>query len=295
MDNLRGAAVMTLAMAGFAVEDMFIKLLADTLPTWEIILFLALGGAASFAAILRSQGRALIPAAALTRAIGLRNLFEALGTLGFITALTRAPLSNVSAILQSAPLFVTMGAALFLGEPVGWRRWSAIAAGFAGVLLIIRPGSAGFDPNLIFALAGVLGLSLRDLATRRVPADVSSLQVAFMAFLTLVPTSAALALLTGAPAALPGPVGMLVIAAAIVVGVIAYWGIVAAMRVGDVAAVTPFRYTRLIFALFIGMTVFGERPDALMLAGAAIIAGSGIYTLWREGRARAAAQSTPPA
>lgn len=294
MDNLRGAALMTLAMLGFAVEDMCIKLMSDTLPTWQIVLFLALGGAASFAAILRARGMVLVPRAAFVWPVHLRNLFEAAGTMGFVTALALSPLSTVSAILQSAPLFVTLGAALFLGEAVGWRRWSAIFVGFAGVLLILRPGSAGFDPNALFALIGVLGLSMRDLATRRVPSSVSSLQVALLAFLTLVPTAGLLALFSDQRAVLPGPEHWGLIAASVAFGVISYWGIVAAMRAGDVAFVTPFRYSRMIFALVIGLTVFGERPDALMLGGAAIIIASGLFTLWREriGRASARAAAT---
>ena len=286
MDNARGAALMTVAMLGFAVEDMCVKLMSGLLPTWQIILFLSLGGAVIFAALLLRQGRGLITAEMFVLPLHLRNLAEVLGSICFVTALSMAPLSSVSAILQSTPLLVTSGAALFLGEQVGWRRWSAVVVGFFGVMLIVRPGTQAFDPAALFALASVVALAVRELATRRVPATVSSLQVSFFAFLVLVPTSGILALITGAPYVAPPPETWLLIGLAMVLGVAAYYAVVAAMRVGEVAFVTPFRYSRLVFALVLGGVVFAERPALPMLAGATLIVGSGIFTFWRERQVR---------
>lgn len=286
MDNLRGAALMTMAMLGFAFEDMFIKMLSGALPTWQIILSLGCGGAAIFGAIAAAQGRPLVSRSFLTGPVLLRNLGELVGTMGFVTAITLTPLSSASAILQATPLAVTLGAALFLREPVGWRRWAAILVGFGGVMLVIRPGLDAFDPRSLFAVQGVIGLAVRDLATRRVPPGTSSIQLSWLAFLTLIPAAALLAALSEAPPVMPGLAHWAYLAGAVVLGVSAYWAIVAAMRLGEVSFVTPFRYSRLLFALVIGMTVFGERPDALMLLGAAIIVGSGLFTLWRERKHR---------
>lgn len=288
-DNMRGAGLMTLAMMGFAIEDMFIKLLAGTLPTWQIIFCLGCAGALIFAGLTLMTRKPLWTRAFLARPVLLRNLGELFGTLGMITAIALAPLSVVSAVLQANPLLVTLGAALFLAEPVGWRRWSAILVGFFGVMLVIQPGGAGFDPLALFAVAAVVGLGVRDLSTRMVPRETTSFQLSFLAFLTLIPASALLALITGAPYVAPAPVDWLMLGAAITLGVAAYYAIVAAMRVGEVSFVTPFRYSRILFALVVAMTVFGERPNGLMLLGTAIIVGSGIYTLWRERKHRAAA------
>ncbi|MFB9150256.1 DMT family transporter [Roseovarius ramblicola] len=283
MENLRGSVLMVLAMAGFALEDMFIKRLADAMPVGQIIMAIGLGGAAIFAAICAGQGRRLFSRDLLARPVLLRNTGEMAGTMCFVTAIALTPLSSASAILQATPLAVTLGAALFLREPVGWRRWSAILVGFAGVLMVVRPGLEGFAPASLFAVGAVIGLALRDLATRAVPAAISSMQLSAYAFATLVPTGAILLAFGDGPV-VPGGVQIRDLGLALACGVGAYYAIVAAMRVGEVAVVTPFRYTRLVFALGIGMLVFAERPDAWTLTGAAVIVASGLYTLMREAR-----------
>ncbi|MEP3332961.1 DMT family transporter [Sedimentitalea sp.] len=292
MENLRGAALMTLAMLGFAIEDMFIKLLAGAFPTWQIIGVLGVGGASVFAVLTLLRREALFPRAALSATVLVRNLGELIGTVGFVSAIVLTPISSASAILQATPLAVTLGAALFFHEPVGWRRWSAILAGFAGVLLIIRPGMDAFDPLSLFAVMGVIGLALRDLATRNVPRVTSSFQLSFLAFLTLIPAAILLSLYSPRDIVVPTAPHWFLILGAVVMGVASYYAIVAAMRVGEVSFVTPFRYSRLIFALIVGVFIFHETPDTPMLIGAAIIVGSGIYTLWRERKLRLAQQES---
>ena len=177
---------------------------------------------------------------------------------------------------------VTLGAALFLGDPVGWRRWSAILVGMFGVLLVIRPGMESFQILSLLAVLGVLGLSLRDLATRRVPKSTSSFQLSFLAFLALVPASLVFMLGTGTAFVAMTGVQWVFMVSALTFGMVAYYGIVAAMRIGEISFVTPFRYSRLLFAMVVGITVFQERPDMLTYVGATIIVASGIYTVWRE-------------
>ena len=283
MENLRGSILMVLAMAGFALEDMFIKRLSLDLPIGQILILLGSGGAVIFGLGALSRGHRLFSRDLLAGPVLLRNLGELIGTIGFVTALALTPLSSASAILQATPLAVTLGAALFLKEAVGWRRWSAILVGFAGVLMVIRPGLEGFLPASLFAVQAVIGLAIRDLATRAVPASVSSMQLSSYGFATVVPAGAILLVITGAPVA-PDAANWRDLAFAFLLGVAAYYAIVAAMRIGEVSFVTPFRYTRLIFALIIAMTLFGERPDFWTLAGAAIIIASGLYTLLRERR-----------
>lgn len=292
MENLRGSILMVLSMAGFALEDMFIKRLAGDLPVGQIIMLIGLGGALVFGVITRTQGRRLWSRDLLSRPVILRNAGEIVGTFGFVLAIALTPLSSASAILQATPLAVTLGAALFLGEHVGWRRWSAILVGFLGVLMVIRPGFAGFQPASLFAVLSVIGLAIRDLATRAVPRTISSMQLSTYAFAMLVPTGGLLLAFHGTPA-LPTALHWRDLALALVCGVLAYYAIVAAMRLGDVAVITPFRYARLVFALIIGVTLFDERPDLWTLGGAAIIIASGIYTFWRE--RRLARRGRPPA
>jgi drug/metabolite transporter (DMT)-like permease len=284
---------MVLAMLGFAIEDSFIKLLSLDIPVGQILGLLGIGGAAIFAVMVRAQDQALFPRTALSGTVLLRNAGELFGTLGFVTAIALIPLSTASAILQATPLVVTLGAALFLGDPVGWRRWTAILVGFAGVLLVIRPGFDGFDILSLFALQGVIGLAIRDLATRRVPATTSSMQLSFLAFLTLVPTGAVLLVVSGTPLVRPEPMHWLLMGGAVAFGVVSYYGIVAAMRIGEISFVTPFRYSRLVFALFISLLAFNETVDLLTYVGAAIIVASGVYTVWRERRVGRKTSSGP--
>jgi len=282
MDNFRGALLMVLAMFGFAIEDSFIKMMGDALPVGQILTMLGIGGSAVFAVVILAQTRALFERAMLAGPVLTRAIGEIAGTVCFISAIVFTPLSTASAILQATPLVVTLGAALFLGESVGWRRWAAISVGFMGVLMIIRPGLEGFSPLSLFALGGVFGLALRDISTRKISASLSTMQLSFLGFLVLIPAGYVMLLVTGQSLA---PMDLRLTSlmfASIAIGVFAYHGIVAAMRVGEVSFVTPFRYSRLIFAMIIGVSFFDEQPDGYTLLGGAIIVASGIYTVWRE-------------
>ncbi len=285
MENLRGIALMIVAMAGFAMEDMFIKLAAQRMAAAQILMILGSAGAVVFGLWAVLRGDRLFAPAMFTRPMMVRNFGEVFGTVTFVTALTLLPLSTVASILQAAPLAVTLGAAVFLGEQVGWRRWTAILVGFGGVLLVVRPGVAGFEPATLLAVCGVLGLAMRDLGTRVAPVAVSSFTLSAWGF-GMVGLAGVVLLPVAAPTVWPDRSEAWALAGALLFGLIGYYAITAAMRVGDVAVVTPFRYTRLIFTIALGMAVFAERPDGWTLTGAAIIIASGLYTLARERRQR---------
>lgn len=282
-DNLRGSLLMVASMAGFAVEDMFLKAAAATLPVGQILMIFGFFGMLAFGAMVLRRGERLVHPAMLTLPVLARAGCEVAGRMFYTLALALTPLSSTTAILQAAPLVVVSGAALIFGERVGWRRWLAIAAGFCGVMVILRPGLEGFSPASLLAVAGMLGFAGRDLATRAAPADVSNLQLGAWGFAMVIPTGGILLLLWGG-AVLPGAVASAQLGGAVLFGVAAYYALTAAMRVGEVSAVTPFRYTRLVFALILAMAVFGERPDIPTLAGSAIIVAGGLYTLWRSRR-----------
>jgi drug/metabolite transporter (DMT)-like permease len=217
------------------------------------------------------------------RLIGLRILGEIGGTVAFLTALFNMPIANASAILQSLPLAVTLAAATFFGEPVGWRRYLAIAIGFAGVLIIVRPGSDGFNVYALWALASVGFIVLRDLSTRRLAWHVPGISVAFI-------TSAGLTVAAGlagfvddwVPLTLRQAVVLAAAGLCLIVGSVAG---VTAMRRGEIGFVQPFRYTLLLFAMVYGLALFREVPDVWTLTGSAIVVGTGLFTLHRERRA----------
>jgi len=280
--NGSAVVLMTASMAAFAVEDALIKTLTVTLPLGQVVMTVGALGMAVFWMLLARQGGRLWTRDLLLRPVLLRNLGEAVGSTGFIMALALTELSSASAILQALPLALVMGGALFLGERVGWRRWSAILVGFAGVLLIIRPGTGGFEPRSVLALIGVAGLALRDLATRRMPRHIPSHQLSASAFATLIPGGLALVLLRDEPLRLPSGIEAAGFTACVAIGVAGYAMMIVATRVGEASLVAPLRYTRLVFALIVAVLVFGERPDALTLAGAALIVSSGGFAMWRE-------------
>ncbi|GAA6196780.1 DMT family transporter [Pseudophaeobacter arcticus] len=284
MNNLNGILFILAAMAAFTLEDMFIKRLSGDVPVGQILMLLGLGSGTVFAAAAVYRGDNLFAPAAWRGAAILRTLSEAVGAVAFATALSLVDISTVAAVFQALPLVITMGAALFLGEQVGWRRWSAICVGFVGVLMIVRPGLAGFNPSVILVLVAVLAIAARDLLTRMVDSSVSSAVVSFQAFASVIVAGGLLLVSTGAePTALDGrQVGMML--GGIVFGVAGYYAIVTATRIGDASAITPFRYSRLLFSILVGVLVFGERPDAMTLGGAALIIVSGLYTFVRERR-----------
>ncbi|MBP0483678.1 DMT family transporter [Sagittula salina] len=285
-DNLKGSLFMILAMLGFGIEDAFFKAATATggitagMGTLQFGL-LAMGLYALYA---RHTGVPVWTPEYLRKGLLIRTAFEITGRLFFALSLAYTPLSTTSAILQAAPLVVMLGAGLILGERIGPARWIAMAVGFAGVLLIVRPTPDAFQPNAILAILGMIGFAGRDLATRTAPMHVHAAQLGVLGF--AVVSFAGVVILAFEPAAptLPSPQAAALICGTAVAGVIGYTAITWAMRTGEVSVVAPFRYTRLLIALVLAYTLFDERPDALTLAGAALIVASGTWSLIRDGR-----------
>ena len=224
------------------------------------------------------KGEVVIHPAILSRPILVRAGCEVIGRLTFVLAITLTALSSASAILQATPLIAIIGAAFFFGEKVGLKRWIAVLIGFIGVLMIIRPGLEGFESASLFAVIATLGFAGRDLATRGAPKVLSNMQLGIYGFFVLIPTGIAMMLYSDEPMQIDF-LSSIQITGAIIFGVIAYNALTIAMRTGDVSVVSPFRYTRLLFALVLGVFVFGENPDLMTLLGSLLIVVSGGYTL----------------
>src|SRR6056300_1601465 len=171
-DNLTGSLWMIAAMAGFAVEDSLLKIATQTLPVSQVLVVFGNLGASVFAGLARRSGAQLFTKDVASRAMRIRFVFEFLGRLFYILALALTSLSGTTVILQATPLVVVAGAAIFLGEKVGWRRWSAIAIGFFGVLVVLCPSSDDVSARSILAIIGMLGFAGRDLTSRVAPASL---------------------------------------------------------------------------------------------------------------------------
>ncbi|MEO9337869.1 DMT family transporter [Mesorhizobium sp. SB112] len=294
--NLRGSLFMVVSMIGFTTNDALVKLATEHMSFGQVMFVRGM-----FATVLIGLLGWYHSAFANWRDImhpivGLRIIGELGATLFFLAALSRLPLANVSAILQALPLAVTMAAALFFGETVGWRRWLAIAAGFTGVMIIVRPGAEGFNVFALLVLISVVFCAIRDLATKRIPDHIPSLLVSAVTAIMVTIAGAFLIIPLGGWVPMnTEAVGLNAMAAVLVV--VGYQFIIMAMRVGEISAVAPFRYTALLWAIFLGYLIFGDLPDAAMIIGSIIIVGSGLYTLYRDrvvGRSKAASESTGP-
>ncbi|WP_420863726.1 DMT family transporter [Algirhabdus cladophorae] len=282
-DTLRGILLMTASMAGFAMSDMLIKLASQQLANGYIILIMGLGGVAVFYGMARRAGIAIWTGAFFNPAVVVRNTSEIIGVFGMITALSLIPLTTISILIQATPIIVTLGAAVILGAPVGPWRWGAILVGFFGVVLIINPTQTDLDPNLIYGMIAVLGLAGRDLATRKVPKSIPSLAVATYGFLIMIPLGLILIAADPAPAQFDGRAFWLMLAT-LLFAMAGNYAITAAMRIGDIAAVTPFRYSRILFGVGLGMLVFGEKLTVSAIIGVLIVISAGLFIVLRERR-----------
>jgi drug/metabolite transporter (DMT)-like permease len=280
-ENMRAALFMMASMAGFALNDALIKTTAGDLPLFQSVFLRGLVATGLIALLAARAGVLRLRVAGRDgRLVVLRCVGEIGSTFCFLTALFNMPLANASAILQSVPLAVALGAALFLAEPVGWRRYLAIGIGFLGVLVIVRPGSEGFNVYALWAVAAVGFIVLRDLSTRRLSPDIPSLQVTLLAAAAITAAAGFASLFGGWRPVAPIHAGALTLSAlSLIVG---YLFGVMTMRLGAIGFTQPFRYTMLPWAIMFGVLFFGEYPDAWMLVGSAIVVGTGLFTFYRE-------------
>ncbi|MEP3637621.1 MAG: DMT family transporter [Paracoccaceae bacterium] len=280
-NNVFGALLMMASMASFTFNDTFIKMTDGAVPLWQLLflrgvmttmLILALGY------VLRNIHFQI--SARDWRLIGMRCVSEIAAAYFFLSALLQMPLANAIAILQVLPLAVSLAAALFLGESLGWKRMTAILIGFCGMLLIVRPGPDGFSIWSIYALLAVLCVTCRDLVTRQLSPGVPSLTVTLVAAISVTIFAGVASVPQGWSELTPNLWALIVGSSVFILG--GYFFSVQVMRQGDISFIAPFRYTSLIFALALGWLIFGDWPDGLTMIGASIIVTTGLFTLYRE-------------
>jgi drug/metabolite transporter (DMT)-like permease len=283
-ENFIGIAWMIASMAGFSIEDAFLKTVTKQVPVGQVLMMFGAVGLCVFALMARRAGAQLFQPEVLTHRMLYRAVFEFFGRLFYILAIALTPMSSATAILQAAPLFVVIGARVFLREKVDGKTWVAILAGLLGVMIILRPSTDDFSALSLLAVVGTLGFVGRDLFSRTAPPALTKEVLGFYGFSTMAIAGASFALWDGKAFVALDLSQALMIGAALVAGVFGYTALMTAMRTGSIGAVTPYRYSRLLFGISIGVLVFGEQLDAPMLLGCAIVIGAGLFIGWQNQR-----------
>jgi drug/metabolite transporter (DMT)-like permease len=278
--NLQGACWMLLSCLGFSVMVSFVKIAARDLGTFEVTFFRCFFGLAALLPLIAWHGIGSLR----TRHLGMHAWRGILGMIAMMCAyfgIAKLPLATYTALSFSKPLFAIVLAVAVLHEVVRWRRWAATIVGFFGVLVMMRPGTAAFDPNALFALGDALSIAILITVLKRIPAYERPLAMLFYFGVIASP----LALIPALPGwQWPSPENWIYLAIIGATGALSqYWWIMA-FRAGEASAVAPFDYSRLIFTGAAGLLVFSEVPDHWTLMGAGLIVLSTIYLARREAK-----------
>ncbi len=287
-NNAKAILYMIAAMLTFTCVDAAVKVAGRFVTTGQLLLVVSIGSLFVFLPLMKRAGEAFFSRHVFHRAVIVRSVGELFAWFGLTEALRAAGLGTVTAVMQVQPLVVVLGAALFLAEPVGWRRWTAVIVGFVGVVVILGPGVSGLNAGLLWTIPAILGLTMRDLASRVLPPGVSTSFAVSWAMVVIIFYSVGLVAYEGGWSPVPGQAWLWMV---LLVGLTSLGMalITIAMRTGEASVVAPLRYTRIVFGLGLAYVFFGEVPGATIWVGAALIVGAGLYSYWREMRVKAVA------
>ena len=278
--NLKSIIFMIIAMGCLTLTDLLIKVASQTLPIGQVMISYGVGSLIVFWALLRIKGESIRLSPLTNPTVVFRNIGDLIALNGMFLALVYVPLSTIGAVIQTVPILVTAAAALFLRERVGMKRASAIFVGFLGALLIIQPGAASFDITAILVLIAAMGMALRDIATKLVRENLSTLLLTFYSCFLFIISGGVLLIIDGG-ASVPFVDNSVTIAAMIVTGSLGFFFMTEAVRLGEMSVVSPFRYTRLLFSMAAGILILGEQVNTSMIIGSALTILSGLY-IWRR-------------
>jgi drug/metabolite transporter (DMT)-like permease len=278
--NRRGIISFSLAVVLFVINEALCKLVYDTVPANQILALRGLIATAVILVFAHMMGATRRIGAMFDRRVVMRSSVDLLGSYFYMIALFHMPIGNMTAINMASPLMMTAVVAVLLHEPVGWRRWSAIVAGFLGVLLVVQPRAENFNGYSVLALGAVICIVIRDLVTRRIDPAIPSLIVILTNVGMMAVAALTLALIEGWVAMGWREVGFVAVSALFIAG--GYQLAVDAFRHAEVPVIVPLRYTGLLWALLLGWLIWGDVPNELATAGIVLIVTSGLYVLHRE-------------
>ncbi|MFT3672740.1 DMT family transporter [Aestuariivirga sp.] len=293
--RIKGIVFMVLAMGSFIASDSASKFVLSEIPPFEVVMLRAIAAMVFclVVVVVMGHGREL-PRMINPWALA-RGVCEVGANLTFTFAIMRLPIGDVTAICQTAPLLVFLGASFFFGERVGALRLLLISVGVSGALLVAQPGSTAFSPYALLGFVVAISAAIRDLITRKVPKGTPA-PIAALAVLAMLTLAGEIGMITTETPVMPTLTQglLLVLAGALMVG--GHVGLYIAFTSAPVRTVAPFMYALTIWAVLSSVVLFGEMPNTLAIGGMALIILAGVAVIFvdaqqtrTERRARAAA------
>lgn len=282
---------MLLGTGAFSVNDVFLKIVAEELPATEILFVRSLFATFVLGGLALALGQTRSLADAARPLVLVRGTMELLCAVLFVSAILYVPIGNLTAIAQTVPLIITLLGALVLGEVVGWRRWTAVAVGLVGAMLIAGPAEGGVNVYTLLALGVPVMAAVRDLIARHLGTDVGVLPMTFS--LSAVVAAGTLLGALGGDWIMPSGEAFLMIGAAGLLALFGHAAVLLAVRQSHLSSIAPLYYVQTIWAGLAGLIVFGEVPGLAAIAGIALVVGAGLYTLRRQ-RVRHQVETPPP-
>lgn len=296
---LRGIAFLVFGLSLFTVQDVIIKLLSGGYPTHQIVFFRGLVAMLPILAILFLEGGPRLLRSARRPALILRGLCGFICFTAYYMALAALPLADAVTLFYASPLFVTTLSWPVLGEAVGLRRWLAVSVGFIGVLVMVGPPGGGLDPAMLLAVGSAFAYAGQILMTRRLSRTEAGSTLAFYAMLTFVAASGVVGLAIGdgrfagsvhpslafllRPWVWPAGADLFLLAICGLIAGTGFYCLGQAYRLGPVSVIAPFEYSSLPWAILWGYLIWADLPSWLTLLGVALVVGSGLYIIHREG------------
>ena len=274
-----GIGLAALAFGLFSVMDALVKWLSAAYPVPQILVFNALFALVPVAVMVARRGGL---AQLRTRRLGLHLLRGLLGTTSAFLAFyaySRLPLADAYAIIFATPLLITALSVPILGEAVGWRRWSAVVVGFFGILVMLRPGVAPIGLGSVAALGAACASACGALLVRKLSVTETTTSIAFYSNLMAV---VLIGIAFSPMFVVPRLLDLGLMAASGLLSGTALLMLIGAYRRSPAALVAPFQYSQMLWAIVLGALVWGDLPQPATLLGAAIVAGSGLFILYRE-------------
>jgi len=275
----RGILFAIATFAFFSTADAVVKLLSSGYSVIQIYFVTALFGAIPIAGLVWFSGRPITVIPRFPKKVALRTLLLVIDNFGAYLAFSLLPLANAYTLIFAGPLIVTALSPFLLGEAVGRHRWSAVVVGFIGIIVVLRPGMAPLDIGYLGALGAACAFGLALIITRQIGGRESDSAMLVWMILGKIVISGIAVPFSFTPMPMTD-LGLMALAG-LLAGT-AHIFVVQAFKQAPPATVAPFQYTQMLWAVLYGYLIFGDLPDAFVLAGLTLVTGSGLYILWRE-------------